>query len=95
MRILDYGEGSGYLEKILKNQGYQVDTYKPFGKNANTPTIDTKYQMIVFVEVLERVDKLIEAIENMMNYLGEMVLFCSQPLYDHLILKFSKQLGGT
>ena len=69
MSILDYGGGSGYLEKVLKDQGYQADTYEPFGKNMATPTMEQKYQIIVSMEVLEHIDKPIEAIENMLNYL--------------------------
>lgn len=55
---LDYGGGQGLLAQLMQNHGWNSTSYDPFASPSNTKALDTRYDLLTAIEVLEHVQNL-------------------------------------
>lgn len=55
--ILDYGCGSGYFVRFLREQGFNCEGYDPYNQNFNTKDVlDKRYDLVLSQDVIEHLD---------------------------------------
>ena len=62
---LDYGGGFGFLSDILNKNGYQSVCYDPFTKFNDRKVLETKYDFVSCIEVLEHSYNIMDVINDL------------------------------
>jgi len=90
-RLIDYGGGNGKLAALLRDKGYQAETFDPFSAHAAQPT--GKADMVTAFEVMEHSNRPHKTVEEMISLLNDdgFMLFstCLQPAdFDQMELNW-------
>ncbi|WP_078237107.1 class I SAM-dependent methyltransferase [Haemophilus paracuniculus] len=72
--ILDFGGGSGYLAKLLREKGLDAESWDPFSEN-NILDDQKKYDLVVSFEVFEHTPTPYKTVELALSKLKEQGIF--------------------